>query len=154
MGKIIKLDPAQLIPTQNELREDNFEKLLFSYIREPKDLLIWAKPSKLQKGKYLTGDGHHRSCFVDVLNEFGFIDLYSWIPENNRDYIPSNLTDRFFNDNFDSDNHNIWGRFDNLENDVLEKYPSIKSLRNKYNWLESSEEMFHYFASCLELNKN
>ncbi len=146
MGKIIKLDTEWLIPTQPELKENQFEILLGHYLRSSgKDFLIPVKPSEDKDGKFLHYNGHHSACLIDVVGKRLGSGIYGWIPGHNRDFIPEELTGRYVNDWFNQDNWTIEGRFGNLEKERKGCPNSIAEMREKYSWLNSMESMLNYF---------
>ncbi|MBT3398097.1 hypothetical protein HOA55_04365 [archaeon] len=147
MGKIIRLDTKLALPTQPTLRQRNIKRVIRSFLRSPKKMIVPVRTNPRDPSTYLILDGHHSTCVADTLNEFrpGFVDIFGWITEDNQDLI-ERLPQDFHQGRVYSQNENIEGRFENVPAyHEWSKVPkTIREMRGRYEPLRSARNLMRY----------
>ncbi|MBT4376531.1 hypothetical protein HOD29_04110 [archaeon] len=152
MGKIIELDTDLVIPSQAEMSDVLLQKFLVEYFYFKKDILVPIKKSNIENKFYLI-DGHHRASSIHLLKKLNpKFKMYGWIVEDKNDFIgklPQNFyqqegTIRFMN-------RQIFERFENVENYLINYPKSIEDLCGKYGFMKSPEIMLDSFFSREEI---
>ena len=151
MGKIIELNTDIITPSQDGLYIYQLKKIMISYTKNPKKIIVPVMLDPFNSDKYTLLDGHHSTCIADTLNESNLnsVEIYAWIAENKYDVIPYTLSENYHKGRLDSQNENIERRYPLLEKkSAYCRFPkTIKELRAKYSELKSKASLINIIFS-------
>lgn len=146
VGKVVRIDTKKVAPSQSGLEEGNIARVVRSYSKNPKEIILPVVHHPLQKGRLVLLDGHNTTCFADVVNDFfpNKIVLFGWIPDHNRDFI-AGAPGCFYLDDISIKNNNILYGYNVTERISFPEVPdNIAGIRKKHSYLSDYDSLMRY----------